>query len=80
MSSGGYYIYPNKNATLEEKKNCGIVMPGKKKIVTSYVGHMFEIRHEVKPRDDCEKIIQNTLCSIEKRRDINFQSLMLGKT
>ena len=55
MSSGGYYIYPNKNATLEEKKNCGIVMPGKKKIITSYVGHMFEIRHEVKPRDDCEK-------------------------
>ena len=31
MSSGGYYIYPNKNATLEEKKNCGIVKPGSKK-------------------------------------------------
>jgi hypothetical protein len=53
--SSGYYHYPNKNAMLEEKKNCGIVKPGSKKIISSYVGHMFEIRHEVKPRDDCEK-------------------------
>ena len=55
MSSGGYYIYPNKNATLEEKEKLWNCNAGKKKIVTSYVGHMFEIRHEVKPRDDCEK-------------------------
>jgi hypothetical protein len=53
--SSGYYHYPNKNAMLEEKKNCGIVKPGSKKIISSYVGHMFEIRHEVKSRDDCEK-------------------------
>lgn len=55
MSSGGYYIYPNKNATLEEKKKCGIVKPGSKKIISSYVGHMFELSHAAQLPDDCEK-------------------------
>ena len=52
---GGYHYYPRPDAKLEERKECGIVKPGSKKIITSYVGHMFEISHQVKPRDDCEK-------------------------
>ena len=52
---GGYHYYPRPDAKLEERKDCGFVNPGKKKIISSYVGHMFEIRHEVKSRDDCEK-------------------------
>ena len=53
--SGGYHFYPRQDSSLEERKSCGVVRPGLKKIISSYVGHMFEIRHEVKPRDDCEK-------------------------
>jgi hypothetical protein len=53
--SGGNNFYPRPDCSLGEKKNFGFVMPGNKKIITSYVGHMFEIRHEVKPRDDYEK-------------------------
>ena len=53
--SGGYHYYPRPDAKLEERKDCGFVSPGSKKIISSYVGHMFEIRHEFKQRDDCEK-------------------------
>lgn len=53
--SGGCHYYPRPDANLEERKDCGFINPGKKKIISSYVGHMFEIRHKVKPRDDYEK-------------------------
>lgn len=43
--SSGYYHSPGPSSALEEKKNCGIVKPGLKKIISSYVGHMFEISY-----------------------------------
>jgi hypothetical protein len=50
------FMNPNHNyRNLDVKKVCGIIAPRCKRIISSYIGHIFEISYDYKQRDNYEK-------------------------